>query len=329
MRRAPATTRLAVAGDVMLGRHVADQLLRHPPGHVWGDVIGRMVEADARFVNLECVLASGGEPADKAFTFRAPPTQAIEALRAARIDAVSMANNHVLDFGPGALLEMLEVLDAAGIAHAGAGADDEAAWRPARVRAGALTLGLLAFTNNEPGWAAAPRKPGVAYAPVEPQGRAFDSFRYRVAAAARECDALVVSAHWGPNMRRVPPLAFRAFAAATIDAGARLFWGHSAHLFQGIERRGPGLVLYDTGDFVDDYHVDEDERNDRSFLFTVELVADRASSVELVPVRIFPGEGQVRLAEGPDAAWSIHVMNDLCGAMGTALERRAATLVAA
>ena len=66
------------------------------------------------------------------------------------------------DYGPDALFETLDVLDRAGIAHAGAGRNEEEAFRPAIFRAGAVRVAMVAFTNNEPGWAAGPGRPAVA-----------------------------------------------------------------------------------------------------------------------------------------------------------------------
>ena len=70
---------------------------------------------------------------------------------------VSLANNHVLDYGAGAFREMLPALDSAGILHAGAGLDRDAARRPAVRRVSGTAVGLIAFTDNQPDWEAGPR----------------------------------------------------------------------------------------------------------------------------------------------------------------------------
>ncbi len=115
---------LAMTGDVMLGRAVDEALLRFGPAHPWGDLRLVLNEADLTIVNLECVIARGGEPWSrwpKAFHFRADPV-AVRALQLAGIDCVTLANNHVLDYEEEALLEMLELLRQAGIAFAAPGA---------------------------------------------------------------------------------------------------------------------------------------------------------------------------------------------------------------
>lgn len=103
---------IALTGDVMLGRMVDQTVIRPavvPPEAVWGDVLPILLAADLRVINLECVISARGQewrPQSKAFHFRAHP-RAIEFLKAARIDCVTLANNHVLDYGPDALRHCL------------------------------------------------------------------------------------------------------------------------------------------------------------------------------------------------------------------------------
>ncbi|MFQ6155224.1 CapA family protein [Micrococcus luteus] len=263
--------RIAFMGDVMLGRLVDERLRTAAPASVWGNTLPVLAGADLRIANLECVLARGGTPwPGKVFHFRSAP-QNVACLTAAGIDAVSLANNHTLDYGPEALLESVAALDAAGIRHAGAGADDDAAWSPAVVRAGGLDVGLVAFTDNTPDWAAAPRSPGVAYAPVDaahPLGRRL---REVVRATRPAVDVLIVSAHWGGNWGAEVPAEHRALAHALVEDGADLVFGHSPHIVRGIEVHRGRPVIYGAGDFIDDYAVDPVERNDQSFIFMLDL----------------------------------------------------------
>ena len=263
--------RIALVGDVMLGRLVNDRLRRERPAFPWGDVLPLLEQADLRFANLECVLADDGPPwPGKRFHFRSDRKN-VASLTAAGVDVVSLANNHVLDHGAEALREMLPLLDEQGILHTGAGPDAEAARRPAVcIRAG-TAVGFLAFTDNEPGWAAGPRSPGVHHVPVRlTDGRARDLLQL-VRQTRERTDLLVVSAHWGPNWGAAVPRDHRAFAHALVEAGADVVFGHSAHVFRGVEVHRGRPVVYSAGDFVDDYAVRSDERNDQSFVFLLDV----------------------------------------------------------
>jgi poly-gamma-glutamate synthesis protein (capsule biosynthesis protein) len=100
-----------------------------------------------------------------------------------------------------------------------------------------------------------------------------------------------------------------------IEKGADIIHGHSAHNFQGIEVYQHKLILYDTGDFLDDYAVDPFLRNDHSFLFKVEVSQKRIEKLVLVPVLI--SHCQVNLATNEDYKWSIERMQKLSANFGT------------
>jgi poly-gamma-glutamate synthesis protein (capsule biosynthesis protein) len=310
--------RLALTGDVMLGRLMNDAVGRWGPAYPWGDTLPLLRACDLRLINLECVIAESGEPwtrTSKVFHFRAAPA-AMECLRQAQIDCVSLANNHVLDYGEAAFAEMLGRLKEAGIAYAGAGRNLAEASHPALLEAAEIRIAVLAFTDNQPEWAAAPARPGVRFVPVSDDGAA--SLADAVAAARSRADVLICSAHWGPNMRLRPPEEFKRFARRLIDLGVDLFHGHSAHVFQGIEVYRGKPILYDTADYVDDYAVDPELRNDRSFLFQVTFSRSGVTQIDLLPVLI--SQCQVNRATGRDFEETCATMRKLAAELGTELE---------
>lgn len=320
------TVTLVLTGDVMLGRLVNEVLHVEPPTYPWGDLLPFLRNADLTVINLECVIARGGRPwPGKVFHFRADPEVAIPALQVAGIDAICLANNHVMDFHAEAALEMLAYLQRAGIAYAGFGPDLAAASRPAILRAGRLTIGLVAFTDNEPEWAAGPNRPGVNYIPIIPD----EPRRHQVATAiqaARQAgaDFVIASFHWGPNMRLEPSPDFVAFAHMVMDAGADLFHGHSAHVFQGIEIYHGKPIFYDCGDFVDDYAVDPVLRNDWALLYQVTVSRQGVEAITLIPALI--SRCQVNRAHGRTFDVIADRLADLSRRFHTAVERRAGVL---
>ncbi len=317
--------RIALAGDVMLGRGVDEVVIRNPassPEAIWGDVLPVMQAADYRLINLECVISARGRPwhpFTKAFHFRAHP-RAIEFLQAAKIDCVTLANNHVLDYGADALLDCLALLDRAGIARCGAGSNLNEASAPVWLHSPQGRLAVVAVTDNEPDWEAGPENPGVHFIAYDRRGL-LAPHRTRlteVLARARErADFVIVSAHVGPNWG-APSAAMRALAQEVVSLGADLYWGHSNHTPQGIELFHGRVILYSAGDFIDDYAVDPEERNDLSFLFTVDVERSRATHVRLYPVRI--EDFGVRLARGNEAELVSSRMQTKCAHFGTVVE---------
>jgi poly-gamma-glutamate capsule biosynthesis protein CapA/YwtB (metallophosphatase superfamily) len=325
---------LALTGDVMIGRGVAEavdrRLLR--PEELWGDVVPLLDAADLRIINLECPLTNHEQQwtrTPKRPHFRAPPS-AIETLRAAKIDACSLANNHTMDFEERGLLDTLEHLDAAGIRHAGAGRDREEAAAPVVLDVPAERrthrVALLAFTDIEPPFAAGTERPGTNYLPVSLEPEVLGRVEGAVS-AVRElgADTVVFSNHWGPNWVLRPKRIFHRFARAVIDRGVDVYYGHSAHVFQGVELYRGKPILYDTGDFIDDYAIHPELRNDWSFLFRVSVEGGSFARLELSPVKL--RYARVGLATGEERKEILDRMEVLSAEMGTAFARREGSLV--
>jgi poly-gamma-glutamate synthesis protein (capsule biosynthesis protein) len=310
---------IALLGDVMLGRTVAERLAEGPPEGVWSDELRELCGAcDAVVCNLECCISERGSRtariAGKPFFFRAPPA-AVEALAAIGTSAVSLANNHALDYEVDALEDTLEQLAAAGIAAAGAGADVERARRGAVVAAGELRLGLLAATDHPAQFAATPDAPGVAFADLH--AGLPEWMRSELARLRREADVVVAFPHWGPNMTSEPARWQRIRARELIEAGADLLAGHSAHVFHGVGGIRGRKVLYDLGDALDDYAVDTKLRNDLGILA---LWRPRSEPrLELVGLELRFCETQ--LARDAEADWIADRLERACVPLGTRIER--------
>jgi poly-gamma-glutamate capsule biosynthesis protein CapA/YwtB (metallophosphatase superfamily) len=290
--------RLALAGDTMLGRGVALELAkRHPQSLVSPEVAELTREADICVVNLECCISERGEPVPKAFNFRAPP-QAVETLMHLGVDCVLLANNHALDYGIEALLDTFAHLREAGICWAGAGENIEQARAPVVLKG----LPVVAVSDHEADFAAGPDRPGIAYADIRD---GLPDWLYASAPGALVCP------HWGPNMTPAPFLYVRAAARRLCHAGAALVAGTSAHVFHGVQ----GRVLYDLGDFIDDYAVEPRLRNDLGLLFLVDLEPDGPRRIEAVPIRLEPA--YTRLARGEEADWIRQRFREACAAFRT------------
>jgi poly-gamma-glutamate synthesis protein (capsule biosynthesis protein) len=301
----------------MLGRLVNQVLEKVPPEYPWGDVLPVLLSADALILNLECVISDLGEPwPEKVFVFRSDPKN-VAVLEQARVTVASLANNHAMDMGREALLECLAALEAHGIRTAGAGPSLEAARRPALFSLGPLTAAMVAFTDNEPGWEAKGATPGTFYAPVDPTDGRFRVLLDIIRETSRRADLTIVSAHWGPNWGEAPPRSHVEAAHLLVEAGADVVFGHSAHIFRGVGLYRGGPILYSCGDFVDDYAVDEVERNDESFVFVLDFEGKQLRRFLLIPtvIRNF----QARLARGREQRDILRKMLERSAALGTLL----------
>src|SRR5262249_39734968 len=141
---------------------------------------------------------------------------------------------------------------------------------------------------------------------------------------AAGAQVVILSLHWGPNMRLRPPWTFRRFARAAIERGVDLVHGHSAHIFQGIEIFDGHPILYDTGDFLDDYAVDPELRNDQSLIFLAEVDEAGVRALRLVPVLL--SVALVNRATGAEQEAISSRMRSLSAEMGTLVEWEDSTL---
>jgi poly-gamma-glutamate synthesis protein (capsule biosynthesis protein) len=316
--------RIALMGDTMLGRGVAEAIRRVGTGR--GRVAPEVAEAaraaDLAVLNLECCVSDRGRRRvvpGKPFFFRAPPA-AVEALAELGVGCVTLANNHALDFGPDALLDTIGHLREAGIATVGAGADASEARRPAVLTASGARVAVIGVTDHPEDCAAGPDRPGVAFADL------WDApvpawLLDAVAGARAEADVVLVTPHWGPNMEPAPLPHVRAAAARLVEAGATLVAGHSAHVVQGVAPP----VLFDLGDFLDDYAVDGWLRNDLGLLWVVTVAPEGLRRVEALPVAI--RRLRTEIADEAERAWMERRLRAACAEFGTGVRREGDRLV--
>jgi poly-gamma-glutamate capsule biosynthesis protein CapA/YwtB (metallophosphatase superfamily) len=297
----------------MLGRGVAQRLADDPNHTPFApELVDVIHEADRFVLNLECCISARGEPTPgRIFHFRAPPWAA-ETLARLGVDCVTLANNHALDFGPDALFDTLSHLDAAGIRVVGAGTDVERARAPVVLESDGFRLAVIAFSDHPAEYAADADRPGIAYARLQDVIPVWLT-------TFPEVEAVLVAPHWGPNMTVEPAGYIRRAAHGLLEAGATLVAGHSAHVFHGVAPR----VLYDLGDFIDDYRVDRRLRNDLGLLFLVDLAGDR---LEAIPLKL--EFTHTRLATDDDAAWIKRRFTLACAAFGTEVAEENGRLVA-
>jgi Bacterial capsule synthesis protein PGA_cap len=266
----------------MLGRGVAERLTGEPRAALVAPEVAECIaSADAFVLNLECCISDRGNPfpdPDKSFFFRAPPIAA-QRLAELGVDAVTLANNHALDYGPDALLDTLTYLRATGIAAVGAGADLDTARAPVILRCGGLRIRLVGFSDHPADYAAGPERPGIAFAPLR---RGPPDWVLAAIKPGPNTHLTLATPHWGSNMVPGPQPHVRRAAGALLDAGANLVAGHSAHVFHGI---APG-VIFDLGDFIDDYLVHPKLRNDLGLLWLVELDAHGPRAIRALPLAL-------------------------------------------
>lgn len=307
-------------GDVMLGRLVGDEIRKRGYIHPLGGIAQLMSSADITIVNLECAITSSRtlwHGADKAFYFGAPP-EAVKSLVEAGVDMVSFANNHSLDYDYEGLVDTLKYLKTNNIKYSGAGANTKESLRPAFIEKKGIKIGMVSYCDHQGDFAATDTMPGIAYLDMDDEQLTIDTWRRELEIIKEGgADWPVLSLHWGPNMVERPSKYFIKLAHAAIDMGYRIIFGHSAHVFHGIEIYKGSPIIYSTGDLVDDYYVDSYFKNDHSLLFEMEISKFSLKKLTLHPV--FIEECQVSPAKGRQTVYIAGKMTELCAELGTTI----------
>jgi poly-gamma-glutamate capsule biosynthesis protein CapA/YwtB (metallophosphatase superfamily) len=231
---------IVAAGDVSFRGYHED----NPRADILYSVSQTFKDADLSIANLESALTDNGIAVPNKCTLRGSTGWA-KILRQAGIQAVTLANNHLMDYSDVGLRSTIKACDEAGIYHAGAGQDIEEAAKPVFVNAGGNTIALLSRTSvfvGSPSYASE-RTPGVCFLD---EAKTIEA----ISACKKMADFVILSVHWGVESYNYPSQEQRELAKRFTQAGADLIIGHHPHVLQGIEQFDKSTVIYSLGNFV-------------------------------------------------------------------------------
>jgi len=212
-----------------------------------GSAFGRLRDADAGFVNLETAITDRGTPGPKAYTFRAP-ARALTVLKAAGVDAATVANNHGLDYGRVGFADTLAASRTVGLPLIGGGADQAAAFTPWRGTLNGIRVAVFGATDVLDSyaidtWPATATRAGLAA--TKDQQPLLDAVRTE----RSRSDVVVVFVHWGTERVVCPTGRQQQLARDLAGAGASLVVGSHAHVVQPAREVGRIPVFYGLGNF--------------------------------------------------------------------------------
>lgn len=308
----PETISIAAVGDMLFDRNVKKLVQQRGGEAPLRYVASHLAKADVTVGNLETPLATGGtrNPVkEPQYAFRGDQ-RGVKGLSAAGFDAVSLANNHMMDYGTPALTETLANLDRAGIAHSGAGTDTAGAWKPATVvTPDGTRIAYLAFTHIlPPGYLAGTGRAGVASGKMDMK-LVTDAIRK----AKKNHDYVLVSFHWGVEYEPAANGDQRHWAHQAVDAGADMVLAHHPHVIQGVEYYKDRLIAYSLGDFVFDHYSRE---TGESFILDARLGPDGVTDAVATPVYL-DQFGAPEFVTGSEASTILSRLKKISSPFGT------------
>jgi poly-gamma-glutamate capsule biosynthesis protein CapA/YwtB (metallophosphatase superfamily) len=284
--RPGAVLTTSIVGDIMLGRRVGQSLAQaDDPAAALRPLARRLADADITVCNLESTLSRSGAPTQGGDSFGADPA-VLAGLRLAGFDVLSVANNHLGDYGRQAIGETVAELRDGGFMPVGGGTNLTRARAAAIVERKGVRIGFIATDSIGEAPAATADRAGTNRINAPPRTgpldrRALDRVAADIRALDARTDLVIVLPHWGTQYTNVPERSQRTMARAFTAAGADLVVGGHPHWVQGWETIGDATVIHSLGNFV----FDMDFMRQTQEGITVDVISwgDRILAVEPAP----------------------------------------------
>jgi len=281
-------------GDIMLSRGVGDIIKTHDPLYPFKHITQELTQYDILFGNLESPLSTRGSPCkgkDPHITFRADPI-AVQGLKATGFNILSLANNHILDYGKDALTDTNRCLDEHGIKYIGV--NKKKSQSPVIIEKLGLRIAFLSYTSYPIPKLNRHKRHNTYVGQLKIEYVRSDINRLK---QYYKPDVTIISVHWCIDYARYPIPFQMEYAREMIDLGADLIIGHHPHVIQGIEEYKEGLIIYSLGNFIFDEPFQETKK---SFIFSCKLSKSGVQGAEIIPV-ISNKTHQPALAKGDES----------------------------
>ncbi len=238
--------KLIFVGDIMLSRAVGNKIaLAGDPRFPFLHISDFLRGADIAFGNLEGPISSRGENQGSVYSFRNDPS-VVSGIIYAGFDVLSIANNHIFDWGKDALSDTVSLLGASGIKTIGAGRNEDEANAPAFFNIEGERITFLGYTTLYPETLCASGDvPGIS---CFNETAVLDKIRE----VKKNSDIVVVSMHWGVEYETHSNAEQEQLAREFIDAGVDLVVGHHPHVPEEVEKYKNGWIAYSLGNFIFD-----------------------------------------------------------------------------
>lgn len=274
-------TTLMFTGDILLGSYFGNYIDQYGVDYPWNDVKSILNRAEVSMVNLETSVSDRGKSTkSEGYGFRSLP-YTLEGLVNSGIDIVSLANNHVIDYGYEAFTDTFNNLDNYNIKYVGAGKNKEEANKEQCFNVNDLRICYMASTSilGYSHWKAESDKSGVMYFNKEN----YEEILNKIKSVKATCDYLIYNVHWGVEYSNYPTESQKELAHMLVDAGVDILVGHHPHVLQGVEYYKNSLIMYSLGNFI---FLIKNDNASRSGIFEISLDNKEILSSKIYPIEI-------------------------------------------
>jgi poly-gamma-glutamate synthesis protein (capsule biosynthesis protein) len=278
------SVKLSAVGDILLSGTVTELIKNEGAEGPFIFIIDELRKSDILFGNLECPLSNRGSPLkNKCCLYSQPET--LKSLKSAGFNMVSLANNHIFDYGYESFEDTISLLKENNISWFGAGKKLEEARTPVILSINNISIGFLGYSWDFIGSInATENKFGTA--PLSEKLILNDVKKLK-----EKVDVVIVSLHWCYEREKYPLPSQRKLAHKIIDAGANLILGHHPHVLQGIEEYNGGVIVYSLGNFIfpdisyKQYKLIQKPENKEALIFSCGISKNGIEGFEIIPVK--------------------------------------------
>lgn len=278
------SVKLSAVGDILLSGTVAELIKNEGAKEPFVFIIDELIKNDILFGNLECPFSNRGSPIKNKCCLYSP-SETVKSLKSAGFNVVSLANNHIFDYGYESFEDTISLLKENDISWFGAGKNSDEARTPTILSVNNLSIGFLGYSWDFIGSInATENKFGTAPLSKKPIINDVKKLKEKV-------DVVIVSLHWCYEREKYPLPSQRKLAHKIINAGANLILGHHPHVLQGVEEYNGGFIVYSLGNFIfpdisyKQYNLIQKPENKENLIFSCRISKNGIEGFEIIPVK--------------------------------------------
>lgn len=281
--------KILITGDFCPTGRSENFIKNHQTDSAFNDILPLVRGADIAVTNLECPLVENGKRIQKTGPHLKSAVETAEFLRDAGFNLVTLANNHVMDYGHEGLISTLEACSRASINYVGVGNTLDEARNILYMTVSDLKIAFINICENE--WSTSQGK-NYGANPVNPVTNHED-----IKKAKRNSDYVFVIYHGNNEMYHLPSPRIKELFHFYVDSGADFVVCHHSHVYSGAESYNNGLIFYGLGNFLFDNGRFLNSNWNNGLIVQFNL-GKESISFDLIPIRQSDKIPGVRLAQG-------------------------------
>lgn len=271
------TAQILITGDFYGGKRIENLLLRKDYDQIFNDFLPIIRKADIAITNLEAPLLNSGQPIEKTGPVIKAVPETIEAIKYAGFNLLTLANNHIMDYGAEGLQSTLNLSENKDIATVGAGENIEKAAQTYFKEVNGIIIAIINIAENE--WSTTNgNNPGAH--PLNPVAN-----YYKIKEAREKSDFVIVIVHGGHEMYHLPSPRMKETYRFFADSGADAVVGHHTHCYSGYELYNEKPIFYSLGNFLFESSTQKSDSWHTGFAVLLSLSKAKNVSFELIPYR--------------------------------------------